>query len=93
MKEEAGNHVVIFDSPMKHPDGYYWSHMTASNLQYLHEFASKIGLKREWFQDKPGRPHYDIKTDIIRRRASKNGAQLVGRSFFVTKIKEWHTLK
>lgn len=26
----------------------------------LHAFAAKIGLKREWFQDKPDFPHYDL---------------------------------
>lgn len=30
------------------------------NLEKLHEFAAKIGLKREWFQDHPRHPHYDL---------------------------------
>lgn len=31
-----------------------------ADLAELHEMAQKIGLKRAWFQDKPGRPHYDL---------------------------------
>lgn len=30
------------------------------SLDELHAFASLVGLKRAWFQDKPGRPHYDL---------------------------------
>jgi hypothetical protein len=43
-----------------------WSgggHMQADTLQELHEFAARLGLRREWFQSKPGRPendHYDL---------------------------------
>jgi hypothetical protein len=43
-----------------------WSgggHMQADNLAELHAFAQRIGLRREWFQSKPGRPandHYDL---------------------------------
>lgn len=31
-----------------------------TNIDELHQFAEQIGLRREWFQDKPGRPHYDL---------------------------------
>jgi Protein of unknown function (DUF4031) len=43
-----------------------WSgggHLQADTLDELHEFAGRIGLRREWFQSKPGRPendHYDL---------------------------------
>jgi Protein of unknown function (DUF4031) len=43
-----------------------WSgggHLQADTLYELHEFAERIGLRREWFQSKPGRPendHYDL---------------------------------
>lgn len=34
-------------------------HMTADTLKELHDMASRIGLKRAWFQD--GKmPHYDL---------------------------------
>ncbi|MGH2867732.1 MAG: DUF4031 domain-containing protein [Solirubrobacteraceae bacterium] len=38
-------------------------HLQADTLKELHEFADRIGLRREWFQSKPGRPendHYDL---------------------------------
>lgn len=36
------------------------SHMGSDNIDELHEMANKLGLKREWFQDKKHHPHYDI---------------------------------
>jgi hypothetical protein len=47
------------------------------SLQELHLFANKLGLKREWFQDKPERPHYDLTTTRARARAEAAGAILV----------------
>jgi hypothetical protein len=35
-------------------------HMVADSLGELHFFARRLSLKPEWFQDKPGRPHYDV---------------------------------
>lgn len=43
-----------------------WSgggHLQADTVDELHEFADRLGLRREWFQAKPGRPendHYDV---------------------------------
>lgn len=34
-------------------------HMMADTLDELHEFAAKLGMKREWFQDGSA-PHYDV---------------------------------
>ena len=41
-------------------------HMYADTLEELHAFAARIGLKRQWFQDKR-LPHYDL---TARRRAA-----------------------
>jgi len=39
---------------------YGWFHIiTDGELEELHEFAIRLGLKRNWFQNKPKRPHYD----------------------------------
>jgi hypothetical protein len=38
-------------------------HLQADTTDELHEFAQRLGLRREWFQCKPGRPendHYDL---------------------------------
>ena len=59
-----------------------WSHLTADTRTELHAFAARIGLRRNWFQDKPhpvtGGPdvywHYDV-TDTKRAAALAAGAQ------------------
>jgi hypothetical protein len=51
-------------------------HMQADSPAELHEFAARLGLRREWFQTKPGRPendHYDL-TRALRERALELGA-------------------
>jgi len=56
-----------------------WSgggHMQADTLDELHAFAARIGMRREWFQSKPGRPendHYDL-TGAARELAIALGA-------------------
>ena len=48
------------------PRGWlYWCHMasddlTEQGLEQLHLMAVAIGLRREWFQDHPRHPHYDL---------------------------------
>lgn len=51
-------------------------HMFADDLDELHEMAEKVGLKREWFQDK-SLPHYDL-TENKRKQAVECGAKEVG---------------
>lgn len=48
-------------------------HLTADTLEELHELAKKIGMKREWFQDHPLAPHYDLNA-VRRVKAIKAGA-------------------
>lgn len=36
------------------------SHMVSESLWQLHAVATLLGIDRKHFQDKPGRPHYDI---------------------------------
>jgi hypothetical protein len=61
-----------------------WSgggHMQADTLDELHAFAARIGLRREWFQSKPGRPendHYDL-TRAARELAITLGAMTEDR--------------
>jgi len=35
-----------------------WSHLVADTDEELHAFARRLGMRRAWFQDKPGRPHH-----------------------------------
>lgn len=82
---------IIFDTPFKSVYNYSWCHLSAETLDVLHEFADKIGLKTEWFQDKPGLPHYDIKSDEIREKALSLGARQVERKDFFSIVKNWYT--
>lgn len=54
-----------------------WSHLLAGpadDLAELHELAASIGMRREWFQDKPWpRAHYDV-PEFRRRMAVEAGA-------------------
>jgi hypothetical protein len=62
-----------------------WSHLTADTPAELHAFARRIGLQRDWFQEKckHGRCepcphwHYDV-TDTMRREAIAGGAEAIG---------------
>ncbi len=57
---------VYVDHAFAAGDWGRWSgggHLQADTLGELHAFASSLGLRREWFQSKPGRPerdHYDL---------------------------------
>jgi hypothetical protein len=47
-------------------------HMAADTLTELHAMADILGV-RQWFQDRPGAPHYDI-CKATRARALRLGA-------------------
>lgn len=53
--------------------GSEWCHLVADTLEELHNFASLIGLRRQWFQSSASYPHYDIKL-AVRERAIQLGA-------------------
>ncbi|HEX9012215.1 MAG TPA: DUF4031 domain-containing protein [Anaerolineaceae bacterium] len=50
-----------------------WCHLASESLEELHAAAQRIGLRREWFQDKPRFPHYDLPA-LGRRIAVELGA-------------------
>jgi hypothetical protein len=79
--------AVYVDSafiPWRPPRGRLglWSHMWADSVEELHAFARRLGLRREWFQNKPSLPHYDV-TKTVRARALKLGAVEATRSQLV----------
>jgi len=53
-------------------------HLTSSthDLDELHAFARRIGMRRSWFQDHRRLPHYDL-TPERRQRAIELGAVFV----------------
>ena len=68
--------------------GKQWCHLWApssGDINELHLIARKIGLKRAWFQDRPGFPHYDL-VPTKREKALSAGAVAMD-------LKEWIRLK
>lgn len=68
--------MVIIDTP----DANGWSHLVATTIKELHEFAKLIGVKRCWFENIRGanQPHYDLKGEQI-TMAIRHGAIRVSR--------------
>jgi hypothetical protein len=77
--------TVYVDNAFEVGDWGRWSgggHLQADSVDELHEFAARLGLRREWFQSKPGRPendHYDLGR-VGRLRAIELGAVEEGRA-------------
>lgn len=69
-----------------------WCHLVADSLEELHDFATKLGLKRHWFQEKSYYPHYDV-TMSVRSKALCSGAVSVDRATLIAcckKIRKEH---
>ncbi|HEY6761152.1 MAG TPA: DUF4031 domain-containing protein [Baekduia sp.] len=70
--------AVYVDDAFVHADWGRWTgggHLQADTTEELHAFAAALGLKRDWFQSRPGRPdrdHYDL------HRAGRDAAILAG---------------
>jgi hypothetical protein len=70
---------VYIDHAFAYGEWGRWSgggHLQADTTDELHAFAERLGLRREWFQSRPGRPendHYDL-TQAGRARALELGA-------------------
>jgi hypothetical protein len=70
---------VYVDDGFVDGDWGFWSgggHMQADTLEELHAMADRLGLRRSWFQSKPGKPwhdHYDL-TVAKRDQALRLGA-------------------
>lgn len=48
------------------------------DLEALHAFAARIGLRRAWFQEKDWRhPHYDVLSPRIIAKARRAGARMI----------------
>jgi hypothetical protein len=77
--------TVYVDNAFEVGDWGRWSgggHLQADSVDELHAFAARLGLRREWFQSKPGRPendHYDLGRRS-RERALELGAVAEGRA-------------
>jgi hypothetical protein len=71
---------MIYVDNLIHPwKAKLWCHLVADDLQELHDFATKLGLKREWFQNHRIQPHYDL-TAAKREMAIRLGARQITTS-------------
>lgn len=67
--------------------GREWCHLVADSLDELHLFAAKLGLRRQWFQEKSYYPHYDV-TMSVRNKALSFGAVSVDRTALIACCKK-----
>ena len=65
-----------------------------TDIEVLHQFAARIGMKRAWFQHKPGKkmPHYDL-NERRRKAAVANGAIALDRAAAVQVIRRWRAIE
>lgn len=85
-----GNAIVIcVDYATKALDGNYWAHLfdDERDVDALHAFAVRIGLRREWFQDDVRLPHYDVRASKL-QMALAAGARQVDREFVVEVLRQ-----
>ncbi len=62
---------------------------TPGNIEALHDFARRLGLKRGWFQNKrDSLPHYDL-TRRKHEQALRMGAELVEARRMVEASNAW----
>jgi hypothetical protein len=61
---------------------------TRTDIDVLHEFASRIGLKRGWFQNRGHLPHYDLNKSK-RGQAVRLGAIQLDRHSAVMVFRRW----
>src|SRR5512146_456082 len=71
--------MIFVDQPKTSgPTRVRWCHMMtdSEDLQELHDFAKRIKMQPDWFQDDDAHPHYDL-SETFRRAAIKAGAVAV----------------
>lgn len=77
--------TVYVDDLFDYGNRGVWCHMATDNfgdMNELHDMAKVIGLRREWFQDHPLHPHYDL-IPSKRYLAVQAGAESVSRQQLV----------
>ncbi|GJD89385.1 hypothetical protein BHAOGJBA_2912 [Methylobacterium hispanicum] len=73
--------AAVFVDEAVHPwRGRLWAHLFSPDLEALHAFADRLGLRRDWFQRPPRAswPHYDV-TAAKRAQAIRLGALAADR--------------
>ncbi len=78
--------TVYVDAPIWPFGRMMMCHLFSLDVEALHAMASRIGVDRRWFQNKPGFPHYDI-CKSKRAIAVSLGAVEVDRRRFVELVR------
>ena len=61
VKIEGGDRMAVYvDDARIRWRGRQWSHLVADSADELHAAAERLGLRREWAQDKGRTLHYDV---------------------------------
>lgn len=63
------------------------SHMIGDSLDELHQMAQAIGVDKKHFQNKKGKPHYDV-CQTMKQKAIKLGAIEINDREIVRILKE-----
>lgn len=81
--------MIYVDRAIYPKSGQLWCHLftdKGGDVDELHAFAQFIGLKRDWFQDRAGFPHYDL-APKYRAAAVRNGARQVNEKQMVAIVR------
>src|SRR5205085_6278607 len=78
--DRSGPVAVYVDAAIWSWSGLKWCHLLADDIDELHRFAARLGIKRSSFQSPPktATPHYDL-TGYERTRAITLGALACNR--------------
>ncbi len=78
--------AVYVDAAIHRWRDMLWCHLIADDEAELHEFAERLGLKREWYQTDSVLRHYDIPKHT-REEAIAMGAVQISRAQMVSRIR------
>jgi hypothetical protein len=80
--------AVYVDQAIWKWQGLKWCHLLADDLDELHRFAARLGIKRTSFQAPPkaSAPHYDL-TAWERKQALALGAVMASRDEMVLVVR------
>lgn len=79
---------IYVDPPAKYPGRPgLWCHMwtDTGDEEELHTFATRIGLKREWFQNREKFPHYDLTGAMPTRAVAAGAIEITVRDYMLGK--------
>ena len=74
--------MILVDRLRRYPSGY-WCHMvTDSSPEELHDFARRLGLRREQFQRHERLPHYDLRPHLREKALDLGAASVSSKELF-----------